>query len=217
MRSFTPFIRLKMLTDFLAHLNATHRLNILPGDLTDPFPVETPPVRPGDYAVAPDEASTIWHTARFDGKAWHGVGFVVGRDWVWAGLREPAHPIPDEPLEDWASRTLQSMRHKAVQALEDLRQDAKSSQESTDRGGDEIDQAGARAEQETRHRAAEVLAGRLREIDEAIARLRRGDYGVCEATGEEIGRSRLRANPLARYTVEHQQRLESASRRYAKG
>jgi hypothetical protein len=43
-----------MLTHFLAHMNATRHLNIQPSDLTDPASNQTPPVRPGDYAVAPE-------------------------------------------------------------------------------------------------------------------------------------------------------------------
>jgi DnaK suppressor protein len=207
--------RTKMLTDFLAHLNATHHLNVEPGDLTEPFSMNEVPVHPGDYAVAPDGAAAIWRSARFDGKSWHAVGFVVGRDWVWCGLRAPAQLVADEPLDVWASRTLQDMRSKTVQAIDGLRVDAQSAAESDDRRGDDIDQAGANVDMETRHRAAEVLTGRLREIHDAIARLRRGEYGICEASGDEIARARLRANPLARYTVEHLHRLEMTRRGYA--
>lgn len=206
-----------MLTDFLAHTNATRHLNIQVGDLTEPASIKTPPTRPGDYAVAEKLASPIWHMARFDGKSWHAVGFFVGDDWVWCGLREPAKSVCDEPLEDWANRTLRDMQQKTEQALADLRADAQSEKDSGDRVADEIDKASAHADQETRQRAADILSVRLREIHDAIARLQRGDYGVCEATGEEIERARLRANPLAKYTFEYQQRLEMGRRGYAKG
>lgn len=204
-----------MLTDFLAHLNATRHLDLTPGDLTPPLSVKDFPERPGDYAVATDPASNLWKTAHFDGQAWRAVGFTVEAHWVWRGLREPAHAAPEEPLEDWATRTLQDMRRKTLLALNDLRADAQSAIDSGSRGGDEIDRASAHADQETRQRAAGVLTGRLRDIDEAIARLSRGDYGICEATGEEISRARLKANPLARHTLEYQQRIESARRGYA--
>lgn len=67
-----------MVTDFLAHLNATYPLNIQHGDLIGPSSLGAPPARPGDFAVASEPAS-IWHTAWFDDKSWHAVGFVPVR------------------------------------------------------------------------------------------------------------------------------------------
>lgn len=48
----------------------------------------------------------------------------------------------------------------------------------------------------------------LREIDDALNRISRGVYGICEATGEPINRARLEFEPWARYTVEYANRLE---------
>jgi RNA polymerase-binding transcription factor DksA len=46
------------------------------------------------------------------------------------------------------------------------------------------------------------------EIDEAIKRIEKGTYGVCELTGKQIPRARLDAIPWARFTVEAQAQLE---------
>jgi RNA polymerase-binding transcription factor DksA len=46
------------------------------------------------------------------------------------------------------------------------------------------------------------------EIEEAIKRIQRGSYGVCELTGKSIPRARLDAIPWARFTVEAQAQLE---------
>jgi DnaK suppressor protein len=43
----------------------------------------------------------------------------------------------------------------------------------------------------------------LREIDEALARIENGTYGVCQATGKPIGMARLRAQPWAKYCYEY--------------
>lgn len=43
----------------------------------------------------------------------------------------------------------------------------------------------------------------LREIDEALERIDHGTYGVCLATGNPIGRARLKAKPWARYCYEY--------------
>ena len=48
----------------------------------------------------------------------------------------------------------------------------------------------------------------LFEIDQALNRLRDGTYGICEGTGESIGRPRLEAIPYTRYSIEYQRRLE---------
>jgi RNA polymerase-binding transcription factor DksA len=40
----------------------------------------------------------------------------------------------------------------------------------------------------------------LREVNDALRRIERGAYGICEATGKPIARSRLKAAPWRRYT-----------------
>jgi DnaK suppressor protein len=46
------------------------------------------------------------------------------------------------------------------------------------------------------------------EIEEALKRVLKGTYGVCELTGKSIPRSRLEAIPWTRFTVEAQAQLE---------
>lgn len=48
----------------------------------------------------------------------------------------------------------------------------------------------------------------LREIDDAMQRIEEGTYGICEGTGEPIGKARLEAQPWARYCVEYTRMLE---------
>ncbi len=50
----------------------------------------------------------------------------------------------------------------------------------------------------------------LREIEEALERIKKGTYGVCEATGKPIGKARLRARPWARYCYEYTLQLEKS-------
>jgi DnaK suppressor protein len=49
----------------------------------------------------------------------------------------------------------------------------------------------------------------LYEIDQALARIQSGSYGVCELTGKRIEPARLAAVPWARFTAETEQKLES--------
>jgi len=46
------------------------------------------------------------------------------------------------------------------------------------------------------------------EIEEALKRIERGSYGVCELTGKVIPKARLEAIPWTRFTVEAQAQLE---------
>lgn len=43
----------------------------------------------------------------------------------------------------------------------------------------------------------------LRDIDDALVRIDKGTYGVCEATGKPIGKARLRARPWAKFCYEY--------------
>ena len=53
----------------------------------------------------------------------------------------------------------------------------------------------------------------LNEIEEAILRIKKGTYGVCEVTGEPISKDRLVAVPFTRYSVEGQVEFEKNKRR----
>jgi DnaK suppressor protein len=50
------------------------------------------------------------------------------------------------------------------------------------------------------------------EIDEALSRIERGTYGICEMSGRSIPLPRLQAVPFARLTVECQAEIEKRKR-----
>lgn len=51
----------------------------------------------------------------------------------------------------------------------------------------------------------------LREIELALERIRRGEYGVCESCGEEISPRRLQALPWARFCLRCAEQRQTAS------
>lgn len=53
----------------------------------------------------------------------------------------------------------------------------------------------------------------IKEIDDAIARIDKGTYGVCELTGKPIKQDRLEELPWARYSIEAARELERRSMR----
>ena len=48
----------------------------------------------------------------------------------------------------------------------------------------------------------------LREIDDAMRRIEKQTYGICEGTGKQIPKARLEAQPWARYCVEYARMIE---------
>jgi DnaK suppressor protein len=52
----------------------------------------------------------------------------------------------------------------------------------------------------------------LGEIEDALHRIERGEYGVCEATGRPIGKARLRAKPWAKHCYEYVMEQEKGRR-----
>ncbi len=48
----------------------------------------------------------------------------------------------------------------------------------------------------------------LREVDDALARIDEGTYGICKACGKDIPEERLEAVPYATLCVEDKRRLE---------
>ncbi|HAU37535.1 MAG TPA: hypothetical protein DCX07_07425 [Phycisphaerales bacterium] len=48
----------------------------------------------------------------------------------------------------------------------------------------------------------------LKEIDEALTRIKQGTFGVCVGTGKPISQPRLRARPWAKYCIEYARMIE---------
>jgi RNA polymerase-binding transcription factor DksA len=59
---------------------------------------------------------------------------------------------------------------------------------------------------------ASVTQGTIVEVLEAIRRIERGTYGICEITGEPIAPERLNSIPWTRYSYEGQRQVEVAGR-----
>lgn len=65
---------------------------------------------------------------------------------------------------------------------------------------------------ETQLNIASAESDRLKEIDDALARIAKGTYGICEGSGKPIPKKRLEVFPAARYTVEYQEEIERQQR-----
>ncbi len=63
-------------------------------------------------------------------------------------------------------------------------------------------------ELETSLNIASGESQRLMDIADALMRVQKGTYGICEGSGKPIPKKRLEAFPAARYCVEYQEELE---------
>lgn len=108
----------------------------------------------------------------------------------------------------WAERTLRAMREETLAALRGIADADFANQPSAD----QLDAASQQEEREAFVRRGERLKARLADITKTLRKIEEGEYGLCEVSGEEIPEERLRANPLACYTVEVQERLEHRQR-----
>lgn len=114
---------------------------------------------------------------------------------------------------------IEECRGKLLQAKAQLLNRVKESRNdlnNDDKGGDEADQTLrvlAEAEFLSMH---ERLRGQLVEIENALARIENGSFGVCEETEEQIEPERLRAIPWTRLSIEGAEIRESMNKRYAR-
>lgn len=61
---------------------------------------------------------------------------------------------------------------------------------------DEIDQTSKRSEHELMRQMQRRNERLIHEIQEALYRLKRGDFGICEECGRDIEMARLKAQPM---------------------
>lgn len=74
--------------------------------------------------------------------------------------------------------------------------------------GDIYDQASSERDRELLILLSDREREKIRNIDEALARLEEGEYGICEDCEEEIPLGRLKAMPFARLCVKCKADLE---------
>jgi DnaK suppressor protein len=122
----------------------------------------------------------------------------------------PARKANGQPKikPEWAKyyRNLLDLRERLLLQMSGLAKDSATEMESYslhmgDSGTDNFD----------RDFALSLLSSdqdAIYEIEEALKRIERNTYGVCELTGKNIPKARLEAIPWTRFTVEAQAQLE---------
>jgi DnaK suppressor protein len=107
----------------------------------------------------------------------------------------------EKQLHDWK----QSILAEAQGTLNQLQDGPIREPDLNDRASSETDWG---IELRTRDRQRKLIA----KIDAALRRIKEGEYGYCQVTGEPISLARLRARPIATMTLEAQERHERQER-----
>jgi RNA polymerase-binding transcription factor DksA len=108
-------------------------------------------------------------------------------------------------------RRLLELRDELVDAMSGVTGEIRNGPIGSEASGSGMHQGDAGSDAYDRDFALSVLAKEqdaLYEIEEALRRIERGAYGVCELSGEPIPQARLEAIPFARLTVECQAQWE---------
>lgn len=118
-----------------------------------------------------------------------------------------------------AQTQYESNRRKLQLMWERLRRESTEAAEETPQmtkaPGDVTDTPTHNADHDVEGLLAELEVGRTRDellldVEDALARLKDGEYGRCERCGGEISSDRLDALPQARFCVECERREEAA-------
>ena len=107
---------------------------------------------------------------------------------------------------DNVRRLLDNQRNEILAMYQ---QDVKAGQEASDEGSDDIvDRANNAYSRELLFSLSDGERHTLLRIEEALARIESGAYGICTNCGNEIRPGRLKAMPWARYCIDCQELAE---------
>lgn len=115
--------------------------------------------------------------------------------------------------------TLKECRRKLLSLKQDILNRVRLSQfdfDQREKGGDEIDLTVAQLAENHFLISQERLRTQLMEIENALARIEKGTYGICEETEEPIEPERLLAIPWTRLSIEGAEIQEAMLRKFAR-
>lgn len=114
---------------------------------------------------------------------------------------------------------VEECKSKLLSSKEDLLnrvQDIRKNLYTDEKGGDEADQTVRVLNESEVLGQHDRIRKQLFEIEQALARIEAGTYGICEETEEYIEAERLLAIPWTRLSIEGAEIRESLKRKYAR-
>ncbi|TAE74080.1 MAG: hypothetical protein EAZ65_00040 [Verrucomicrobia bacterium] len=126
-------------------------------------------------------------------------------------VKVPAGPVKVSGFALKQRQRLLDLRDELLDAMSGMTGEIRNAPEGSEASGSGMHQGDAGSDAYDRDFALSVLAKEqdaLYEIEQALRRIDRGVYGVCEMSGKSIPHARLEAIPFARLTVECQAQWE---------
>lgn len=114
-------------------------------------------------------------------------------------------------VEDCKTKLL-TTKEELLNRVRDIRKNL----HTDEKGGDEADQTVRVLNESEVLGQHDRIRKQLFEIEQALARIENGAYGICEETDEHIESDRLLAIPWTRLSIEGAELRESMSRKYAR-
>ena len=126
-------------------------------------------------------------------------------------IKSPAGPVKVSGFVLKQRQRLLDLRDELVDAMSGMTGEIRNAPEGSEASGSGMHQGDAGSDAYDRDFALNLLSKEqdaLYEIEQALRRIDRGVYGVCEMSGKSIPQARLEAIPFARLTVECQAQWE---------
>lgn len=130
------------------------------------------------------------------------------RDQTWGG--ELMSKLSKSLIEECRKRLLE-VKEEILNRVRDVRTDLF----NEEKGGDEADQTVRVLNEDQVLMTHDRLRKQLFEIEQALARIENGTYGICDETEETIEPERLKAIPWTRLSIEGAEIRESVGTRYS--
>ncbi len=103
-------------------------------------------------------------------------------------------------------KVLIEKKKELIKKIDELKED--SLNENLEDPGDPVDRAVTYKEKEFFLSLREKESEILEKIEDALKKIEKGRYGICEICGNEISEKRLEFIPWARYCIECQEKIE---------
>jgi len=130
----------------------------------------------------------------------------------------PNNYRPTEKEKFMSPRQKEFFRQRLMGWREEILRDAKDMiqnlQDDEGQAPDIADRATKESERSIELRTRDRQRKLVAKIDAAMVRIKEGNYGYCDDTGEPIGLKRLQARPIATLSIEAQERHERRERVY---
>lgn len=120
--------------------------------------------------------------------------------------------LPEEFSESFLNEIRGLLTKRKIELMEKGKEALDGLRDSDARGGDSLDQSTAEQGTSTMLRLKDREQKLLFNIEEALERLERGDYGFCIECEEPIAEKRLLARPMAQLCIDCKEAKERIER-----